>query len=301
MTLWLLVAAGGLAVLMYAAVALYLADLFTRSKRRRVQGTPAGLGLYYDEVQFRAPGGTTLRGWFMDSPGARATVVVVHDAGGTRADPDVGLLRLQRDYLRRGYNTFAFDLRGRGESSGNRDYLGSDELIDLRAAVAYARGRSVSLPLLLHGFGLGASLAIQAVAEGLPVAAVIADSPFASAREQLRYQFSRVPGHLFSVACLIARHVYRADVDALAPIRTFDLARPPTLLIHGRADARVPVAQTQNLAAASLNRGNDLWLVPRVGHCAAFLDDPDRYLERCIDFIETVLPVRLARLPAAAV
>ena len=130
------------------------------------RGTPAGLGLHYDEVQFRAPGGTMLRGWFMDSPGARATVVLLHDTGGTRADPDVGMLRLQRDYLRRGYNTFAFDLRGRGESSGNRDYLGSDEQIDLRAAVAYARGRSGSLPLLLHGFGLGASLAMQAVGEG---------------------------------------------------------------------------------------------------------------------------------------
>ena len=213
-----------------------------------------------------------LRGWFMDSPGARATVVLLHDTGGTRADPDVGMLRLQRDYLRRGYNTFAFDLRGRGESSGNRDYLGADEQIDLRAAVAYARGRSGSLPLLLHGFGLGASLAMQAVGEGLPVAAVIADSPFASAREQLRSQFRRVPGHLFKVACWLAWRVYRADVNALAPIRTFDLApssdaadpRPGGRARFRRADAeprrRLAESRQRSLAGAG---GGALRRLPR--------------------------------------
>ena len=49
----------GLAILALATCCLgvlflgfYFADLMTRSKRHRVQGTPADLGLRYEEVQF---------------------------------------------------------------------------------------------------------------------------------------------------------------------------------------------------------------------------------------------------------
>src|SRR5665811_964022 len=99
MTVWVVLAAGILVVALALAVVAYcLADCFTRTKRRRVQGTPADQGLRYDEVQFRAAGYDILRGWFLESPGARATVVIIHDEAGTRADPDVGLLQIEHRY-----------------------------------------------------------------------------------------------------------------------------------------------------------------------------------------------------------
>ena len=83
----------GLAVLALATCCLgvlflgfYFADLMTRSKRHRVQGTPADLGLRYEEVQFLTADRLTLRGWFLESPNARATVILVHDVEATRAD-----------------------------------------------------------------------------------------------------------------------------------------------------------------------------------------------------------------------
>ena len=86
--------------------------------------------------QFRAPDMTVLRGWYLESPGARASVVLVHDDEGHALRRSLGLLTLQRDYLRRGFNVFAFDLRGRGESGGVRDTFGSAERLDVDAAVA---------------------------------------------------------------------------------------------------------------------------------------------------------------------
>ena len=79
--------------------------------------------------------------------------------------------------MRRGYHVLACDLRGRGESGGVRDGLGSTERRDMDAIVEYARRRAGSLPLVLHGFGLGASLAIDAAARGVEAVVVIADSP----------------------------------------------------------------------------------------------------------------------------
>ena len=301
MIVWLVVAAAAVALLILGVAALYFADVLTRSKRRRVQGTPSLFGLRYDDVQFRSPDLTVLRGWFLDCPGGRATVVVLHDCEGTRADPEVGLLQLEREYLRHGYNVFAFDLRGRGESSGSRDRLGSAELTDVATAVAYVRRRKGQLPVILHGFGLGGALAIQSVANGLEVECVIADSAFDSQREHLRYLHSQIPAPLFDAACWVARRLYRSDVDALQPIRAMARVAPtPVFLIHGALDQEVPVARTLNLAAASLSDRNGVWIVPEVGHCEAFRDDPDLYLRRCLSFVETAIPTRTMRIATAA-
>ena len=150
-----MVAIAGALLLAWLLAAYYLAETLTRTKRGRVEGNPADLLLRHDEVEFLAADGVSTRGWYLASLGARATIVLVHDAAGTRSDPRHGLLELQRDYVRRGLNVLSFDLRGRGESEGHQDHLGAGELADIEAAVAYARSREPDHPLLLHGFGVG--------------------------------------------------------------------------------------------------------------------------------------------------
>jgi uncharacterized protein len=283
----------------HLAAALYLAEAFTRSKRRRVQGTPGDLGLRYEEIQFLTADRLILHGWFLESPGARATIVFVHDIEGTRADREQGLLHLQRDYVRRGFHVFAFDLRGRGESNGRRDHLGQSERLDLQAAVAYVKRRTGLLPIILHGFGMGASLAVMAAGRGIDVAAVVADSPFCSMRSYLRLRHPRVPRYLFNLAAFVSRKVFKADVDALAPIEVVDRASVPMLFIHADGDAEVPVAHTLNLAAASLDSRNELWVEPDLlEHCGVYLHAPDAYVRRCLGLVEQVVPARLLEATA---
>lgn len=282
------------AALLFVIASFYAAGVFTRSKRRRVEGTPDTLGIRFEDVQLRTTDNVILRGWFLDSPGARATVIVVHDSTGTRTDQSQGLLELQRDYVSRGFNVFAFDLRGRGESSGMRDRLGSGEQRDVAVAIAYVRRRTEGLPLVLHGFGLGASLVISTVAAGALADAVIADSPFASAREQLRFRWSRVPALIFDTACWIARRFYRADVDSLTPQNSINsMGETPVLLIHGDSDDEIPLANSLNIVAATLNEGVDLWVVPKARHCRSYVDNRDAYLRHCLRFIDGAVPRRL--------
>ena len=280
--------------LAYVVTAVYFADLFTRSKRRRVQGTPADLGLRFQDVQFLTADQLTLAGWFLESPGARATIILLHDREGTRADVAHGLLRLQADYVRRGFNVFAFDLRGRGESAGRRDHLGASEGLDLQAAIAYVRRRVGQLPIVLHGFGFGAALAIQGT-PGVPaMAGVIADSSVASMRDLLRYQHGRLPEHLFNVSCWFARRLFDADPTALAPIDDVDQVEVPILFIHSQVDSEVPQSHTLNLAAASLNHRHEVWaLHDHFGHADYYRERPFEYLDRCLTFIDRVVPARL--------
>ena len=290
----------GLAVLAgYAFLVFYLAASFTRTKRRRVVGTPADAGLRYEEVQFLTIDRLTLRGWFLDSPGARATVIVVHDRGGTRADVAHKLLELEGDYVRRGYHVFAFDLRGRGESAGRRDHLGDQERFDVAAAVTFVRRRTGALPIILHGFGLGASLAISAAANGVEVEGLIADSPFSSMREHLRERHPRATWPLFRSACLLSRHLFSADVDALAPVRDMAALETPVMFIHAEHDATVPVSHSLNLAAASLHADNEIWQIENfAGHCTYYREHPQEYLQRCLSFIDRVVPARLFAVEA---
>ncbi|MSP22484.1 MAG: alpha/beta fold hydrolase [Dehalococcoidia bacterium] len=295
MMVWVVASVALGVLLLYGTTIFYCAEMFTRSKRRRVQGTPEDMGLRFEDIRFRAPDMTVLRGWFLESPGARASVVLVHSDDGTRADTDVGLMRLQRAYVRNGFNVFAFDLRGRGESSGERDHLGSAEQVDLEAAVGYVRRRSGGIPVVLHGFGLGAALAIQASADGLEVGALIADSTFGSAREQLRLRWNRVPSVIFGPACWVARKVYHADVDALRPVAAMSRIKAPLLLVHGALDDVVPLACAHNLLAASLSQSSELWVVPEAAHLQGFNVAGDEYLRRCMRVIDTAVPARTIR------
>lgn len=274
--------------------AFYLADGMTRSKRNRVQGTPGDLGLRYEEVQFLTADRLTLRGWFLESPGARATVVLVHDLEATRADPAHGLLNLTRDYVRRGISVFMFDLRGHGESAGRRDSFGADERLDVLAAVAFVRRRSGAQPVLVHGFGFGAALAIAAAARNTDVTAVIADSSFLTMRQYLRSRWRNVPAPLFALATVLAHCIFRADVEALQPVKSIAQVTAPVLLIHNEGDERVPVAHSLNLAAASLDGRDQVWVISdRGGHATAYLDAPDAYMRRVLQVVEQVAPSRV--------
>ncbi len=286
-------------LLAYVLAAFYLAELLTRTKRWRVEGNPADLRLRHDEVEFFAADGVCIRGWYMESPGARATIVVVHDAQGTRSDPGQGLLDLQRDYLRRGINVLSFDLRGRGESEGDDDHLGAAELADVEAAVAYARSQGAHTPLFLHGFGMGAALALLVAARDPAIAGVIADSPFVSMRSYVRHEYQQWPEFVFWLGTWLARRFFHADVDAVSPIEVVPQLQQPVLYIHAEDDPEVPVEHTLNLGAASLNAGDEIWISAAGGHCRTYLDNPGGYLARCIGHIGSVVSPRqpLARAP----
>jgi alpha/beta superfamily hydrolase len=274
-------------------VALYFAEFFTRSKRWRVQGTPEDLDIRFQEVQLLTVDRMTLGGWFLESPVARATIIVIHERDGNRADTRHGLLEMQADYVRRGFNVFSFDLRGRGESAGRRDHLGATERVDVQAALAYVRRRTSQLPMVLHGFGFGAGLALQ-MAPGAPdVAGVIADSPIASMRDLLRYRHHQMPDSMFRLTCWLSRRIFHGDVKELAPIDVIDGLDTPVLFIHAESDDEIPESHTLNLGAASLNPLHETWRLDDFhGHCSYYVKHPKEYLEHCLVFVDRIVPER---------
>ena len=285
-----------LAVLLLLGVGasvVYLADDLTRCRRRRVQGSPADVGLRYEEAQFLTADRLTLRGWFLESPGARAVVVLVHDLEATRTDVDRRLLDLARDYVRRGYSVFTFDLRGHGESGGTRDTLGRDEKLDVAAAVACVRRRMVGVPVILHGFGFGAAVALAAAANRVDVTAVVADSAFPTMREYLHRRWRWLPSPALTLVGRVARRLYGADIDALEPIAIVNRVGVPVLYIHNQGDTLLPPSTTLNLAAASLDARDQVWISAGRGHATGYREAPEAYVRRVVEFYDHVIPARV--------
>jgi len=100
---------------------------------------------------------------------ARFAAVVCHPHplfGGTLHNKVVHILA--RSLRLGGAATLRFNFRGVGGSEGRHDE-GVGETADTLAAVAWARRRWPSVPLLLAGFSFGAAIAIRAAAEADPL------------------------------------------------------------------------------------------------------------------------------------
>jgi len=74
--------------------------------------------------------------------------------------------------LARHFTVYAYDRRGRGQSSDTHPYSPAREVEDLAALVEAARG-----PACLLGLSSGGALALEAAASGLPVDKVVAYEP----------------------------------------------------------------------------------------------------------------------------
>src|SRR5260370_269180 len=124
----------------------------------------------------RTSDGKLLQGEFWAQPHAAPTIIICHG------------YRVSGAYLRpvatleysRGYNILLFDFRGHGNSESVNTSGGNAEVHDLQAAIAVAIQQPETLPgkIILHGFSMGAAIALLTPPHPDGVA-IIADSAYA--------------------------------------------------------------------------------------------------------------------------
>jgi pimeloyl-ACP methyl ester carboxylesterase len=278
LTLLLLVAYLGIAFLMVRGA--------TSTDREPVEGHPADFGLAYEDVSFEARGGgPLLRGWYLDSASEGPALIFVHGIGGQRGGD--GAVALAAELVRAGYDVLLFDLRGHGESEGDRvsggyferrDVLGAYDLLIERGARPGGVG--------IIGFSMGAGIAVMVAAQEPGIAAVVADSPFADVDDLIAQETAgKTPIPRFAVplllppAKLIAEAFYDIDLGELVPERAAGELDYPVLVIHGEADTRIPVSHGRRVHD-NAPAGSELWTLPGVEHVDAYLKAPDEYVAR---------------------
>ncbi|MGQ0512497.1 MAG: alpha/beta hydrolase [Betaproteobacteria bacterium] len=185
--------------------------------------------------------GERLHGWWLDSPGARYTLVYFH---GARVNLSGSVYRL-RGFRNAGFNVLAVDYRGFGRSTAG---LPSEDSVyaDAEAAWHWLDAREPDRARrILYGHSLGGPIAAEVALRGGGAAALVLESAPTS-----------VPDMTILGGLVTQR------LDLLDKIRRLEL---PVLIVHGAQDGVVPPEMAQRLFEAA--RGpKRLMLVEGAGH-----------------------------------
>ncbi|MGZ4286895.1 MAG: alpha/beta hydrolase [Solirubrobacteraceae bacterium] len=261
------------------------AGLATNAPQPTVIGARA-LGLpNARDVSFTARDAVRLSGWWVPGAGT-AAVVLLHGSHGSRMDVTAYLRMLHNA----GYGVLAYDARGHGRSSGQANALGWKGADDLAGAVAFVRAQPGVDPRRIAALGLsmGAEESLRAAADGVPLAAVIADGAGASTLGDAELTPDGIRPVFVSVTWLTMRATALASGESEpAPLKdVVGRADVPVLLIaSGRAGERTIDATYRS----RIGHRATLWYIAAARHTRAFSQYPAAYTARVTAFLTAAL------------
>ncbi len=216
---------------------------------------PVLAGVEGRDLELEAPDGVTLHAWWYPAPGEDPPAVLfLHGNAGHMGHRDFQA----EGYLEEGVSVLLLSYRGYGRSTGRPSTEGV--VVDAETAHAWLV-RELEDPgrIVLHGRSLGGAVAgvlagRLAAGSGPEPAGVIVESTFTELAEMARAVYPFLPPVLF--------RRLRETLDARAGVAA---TSAPVLVVHGTADALVPLRMGRALHQAAGPRGT-LQEVPGAGH-----------------------------------
>ncbi|GAA4912830.1 alpha/beta fold hydrolase [Streptomyces coeruleoprunus] len=239
---------------------------------------------------------------------ADTAIVVAHGFTGSADRPAVR--RAARAFARHAA-VVTFSFRGHGRSGG-RSTVGDREVLDLAAAVSWARERGHARVVTV-GFSMGGSVVLRHAAlyrerTGAHTDAVASVSAPArwyyrgtAPMRRVHWLITRPEGRLVGRYGFGTRIHDRAwDPVPLSPVEAVPLIAPtPLLIVHGDRDAYFPLDHPRMLAEAAAGDAAELWLEPGMGHAENAADEA--LLDRLAQWLTASSPPQSPpRAPGAA-
>lgn len=192
-------------------------------------GTPAAIGLDYEDIKFKAADGVTLSGWYVPATDSRQVVLFFHGNAGNISHR----LESIAQFHRLGLSVFIIDYRGYGLSTGKVSEEGT--YLDAAAAWKYlVEERGVEPEqIIIFGRSLGGAIAAW-LAQHHPPQLLILESTFTSVPDMGARQFPFLPVRL------LARIRYNT-VDRLPEVSA------PILIVHSPDDEIIPYSHGRRL------------------------------------------------------
>ena len=282
-----------LALFILAGIAVCLFGSFeiTRIPFLAVPYTPRDMGWPSEEIAFESFDGLRLTGWFVPAPRpSPVTIVILHGVGSNAGDMILNTLCLYGGP----WNLFYFNFRGHGGSEGRWTSLGPLELKDLEKALDFLKTHKpeASRRLGIYGHSLGAAVAIVGAARRPELAAVAAESSFASAARTIRrfsWVFYGIPYFPFVPIALAAASLrLGCRIGGFAPVQEIGRIAPrPLFLIQAERDARMPLSDAQEIFEAA-GEPKQLWIAPGADHGEPWMVDKEDYDRRLRGFFDDV-------------
>jgi acylglycerol lipase len=241
--------------------------------------------------------GTGLAGYFWPADNARANLLLQHGLGEYATRYEHMYSQLIPKLNERGFNVYAIDLPGHGQSAGPRAVVDLTEAVD-----SHLRARKLiptDVPLVLYGHSLGGLLtagSIVADPEGI-AAAVIASSALQGKVNPIQRKLGewlvrvnptgRAPVKVGDTTTLtrdkelvqqilndpMMFHGQPRVLSAMTVVNVSDMVwagvsrfTPPTLIMHGTADQSTPYRQSERLFSKIAAEDKTLKIYPDAAH-----------------------------------
>lgn len=211
---------------------------------------PQAHGLLAQAVRIPTTRGLSLFAWFVPaSPtGPRPTVVLLHGWCGNASN----LLPAAKGLHRAGFAVLLVEARNHGRSDHDDHSSLPRFAEDLDSAITWLK----TLPqvditrIVALGHSVGAAAVLLSASRRDDLAAVVSIAAFAHPEQLMRRWFAarRIP--YWPLAWSINRALERvigARFDDIAPVNTVVKATCPVLLVHGRQDTVVPLADAHRI------------------------------------------------------
>lgn len=243
---------------------------------------PQGKTLRKYKIEYRAvdlvtEDGIRLSAWYTP-PQNGAVILLAHGYGNKRPEWVYALLAKKK------YGVLAWDARAHGESEGSISTIGYLEVLDVKAALEYARAQPGVEHIGAWGGSMGGATVIRAAAQFPQIEAVFIDSSFTSLEDEFNYL---VPYPVINpVAEFIITTGTGVRLDNISPLNDIARISPrPVYIVQGMADVVAPPDSGEKLYNAA-GEPRFLWEQENVPHLSMYLDNPRRYQRRLLDFFD---------------
>jgi pimeloyl-ACP methyl ester carboxylesterase len=213
------------------------------------------------------------------------------------------------EFLREaGYDIFAFEMRGQGESRAQQGYeplqwVTDFEVIDFQTALAYLQSRADKDPRGIGLFGLskGGSAGLMVAAQDDFVRCFVVDGAFASVTTMVPYMkqwvmiYTKMPRLIPYIPDWYLRLAARIGIRRIEKLRRCHfavleprmpkLAPRPLLMIHGGADNYIKPDMARALFELA-RAPKEFWLVANAKHNQSFQVAADEYKSRVLAFFD---------------
>jgi alpha-beta hydrolase superfamily lysophospholipase len=209
--------------------------------RPRAKGTPADLGIPFEERSIRCSNGITLGAWYCPAPENEGLALLFHGYAGEKSTE----LTEASHFHALGWSVLMVDFRGSGQSSESYTSIGFCEAEDVAEAVRFAQANLPHSPLVLYGQSMGGAAILRAVSEcGVKPDALIVEGVFDSMWNTVRNRFSLMGVPTFPCAQLLmfwGGRQMNFDPFSHNPADYAKNVSCPALLMHGSDDPRAHI------------------------------------------------------------
>lgn len=244
---------------------------------------PAPPDLMASEIELASDSGAAIRGWWCQTEGAQATILLLHGVRGDRRSM-LGRAKLFRNA---GFSVLLLDFQAHGESRGAHITFGHLERHDVSAALEFIKRKAPDHCIGVVGSSLGGAATLLGAPRDIDALVLEAVYPTIDEAVEDRARMRLGPLGFVLKPLLLLQLKPRLGIDPadLRPIERIDQLRCPVLVTAGDLDRHTTLPETQRLFAAA-REPKELVIFKGAAHIDLLTHDPSLYEEKVLGFFQ---------------